>query len=51
VSGEYFSQMFTGDDSVRQSWLLVIVWSVAAALVVFFAGSFRRSAPPSVSGP
>ena len=41
VSGEYFSQMFEGDDSVRQSWMLVIVWSVAAALVVLFARGFR----------
>jgi membrane protease YdiL (CAAX protease family) len=34
VSGEYFSQMFDGGDSTRQSWLLLLVWSVAAVLVV-----------------
>jgi uncharacterized protein len=43
VSGEYFSQMFTGKDSVRQSWLLVLVWGVAAALAVHFSHVFRRS--------
>jgi uncharacterized protein len=42
VSGEYFSQMFDGDDSARQSWMLVIVWAVAAALVVLFGRGFRR---------
>jgi membrane protease YdiL (CAAX protease family) len=43
-SGEYVSQMFDGDDSARQSWMLVVVWSVAATLVVFFARGFRRTA-------
>jgi RND superfamily putative drug exporter len=43
VSGEYFSQMFDGDDSVRQSWMLVVVWGLAAVLVVRFASGFRRS--------
>jgi membrane protease YdiL (CAAX protease family) len=41
VSGEYFSHMFDGSDSTRQSWMLVIVWGVAAALVVLFARGFR----------
>ena len=41
VSGEYFSQMFDGDDSVRQSWMLVVVWGVAASLVVLLARGFR----------
>lgn len=41
VSGEYFSQMFFGTHSVRQSWMLVIVWTVAAALVVLLARGFR----------
>jgi membrane protease YdiL (CAAX protease family) len=43
VSGEYFSQMFTGKDSVRQSWLLVVVWGVAAALAARLSRVFRRS--------
>ena len=42
VSGEYFSQMFTDADSIRQSWLLVGVWGVAAALVANRARGFRR---------
>lgn len=46
VSGEYFSQMFSGADSTRQSWMLVIVWFVAAALVVRFARGFRRPEKP-----
>jgi membrane protease YdiL (CAAX protease family) len=41
VSGEYFSQMFDGRDSSRQSWMLVVVWGVAAALVVAFGRGFR----------
>jgi membrane protease YdiL (CAAX protease family) len=45
VSGEYFSQMFDGRDSTRQSWMLVVVWGVAAVLVVALARRFRtRSA-------
>jgi len=42
VSGEYVSQMFSGNDSTRQSWMLVIVWSAAAVLVVTFGRTFRR---------
>ena len=45
VSGEYFSQMFDGGDSTRQSWMFVIVWSVVAALVVCFGRGFRRARP------
>jgi membrane protease YdiL (CAAX protease family) len=43
VSGEYFSPMFTGADSVRQSWLLVLVWGIAAALIANFTRVFRRT--------
>ena len=42
VSGEYVSQMFDGSDSTRQSWMLVIVRSAAAVLVVRFGRTFRR---------
>jgi membrane protease YdiL (CAAX protease family) len=42
-SGEYASQMFTGADSTRQSWMLVLVWTVAAALVLCFGRGFRSS--------
>jgi uncharacterized protein len=38
VSGSFFSPMFSGADSARQSWLLVLVWAVAAALVIMIAG-------------
>jgi membrane protease YdiL (CAAX protease family) len=41
VSGEYFSQMFTGADSTRQSWMLVVVWGAAALLVVVCSRVFR----------
>ena len=40
-SGEYVSQMFEGDDSSRQSWLLVLVWGIAATLIVFVGRGFR----------
>jgi membrane protease YdiL (CAAX protease family) len=43
VSGEYFSQWFDGADSTRQSWMLVLVWGVAAALVIAFARRFRAA--------
>lgn len=45
ISGEYLSPMFEGADSVRQSWMLVIVWSAVAALVAVFARGFRGSPP------
>ena len=38
VSGSFFSPMFSGADSVRQSWLLVLVWAVAAGLVIAITG-------------
>jgi uncharacterized protein len=38
VSGSFFSPMFSGADSVRQSWLLALVWAVAAGLLVAIAG-------------
>jgi membrane protease YdiL (CAAX protease family) len=43
VSGEYFSQWFDGSDSTRQSWMLVVVWSAAAALVLLGGRRFRRA--------
>jgi membrane protease YdiL (CAAX protease family) len=49
-SGEYASQMFDGADSTRQSWMLVVVWSVAALLVVRFGRAFRRSDEPNWRG-
>jgi uncharacterized protein len=42
-SGNYVSEMFKGNDSTRQSWLLVAVWATTAVLVAVFAKSFRRS--------
>ena len=42
VSGEYFSQMFDGSDSTRQSWMLVLVWGAAAVVVVLRHREFRR---------
>jgi membrane protease YdiL (CAAX protease family) len=44
VSGEYLSQWFDGSDSTRQSWMLVVVWSAAAALVLLRGRGFRRAA-------
>jgi uncharacterized protein len=38
VSGSFFSPMFSGADSVRQSWLLALVWGVVAVLVIVIAG-------------
>lgn len=38
VSGSFLSPMFSGTDSVRQSWLLAAVWTAAAVLVVGIFG-------------
>jgi membrane protease YdiL (CAAX protease family) len=38
VSGSFFSPMFSGADSVRESWLIALVWIVAAVLVILIAG-------------
>ena len=46
VSGSFFSPMFSGADSARQSWLLALVWAVVAVLVIAISGSDQ---PPPVS--
>jgi membrane protease YdiL (CAAX protease family) len=38
VSGSFFSPMFSGADSSRESWLLALVWIVVAALVIAISG-------------
>ena len=38
ISGSFFSPMFTGADSTRQSWLLAGVWCAAAIAVIIWAG-------------
>jgi len=43
VSGGYFSPMFSGADSVRQSWLLALAWGVMAVLVIAIAGPTNLS--------
>jgi CAAX protease family protein len=43
VSGSFFSPMFTGADSVRQSWLLALVWVVVAVLVIAISGPTNLS--------
>ncbi len=44
VSGGFFSPMFSGADSVRQSWMLAAVWC-AVAIVVVSRGGARRPLP------
>jgi membrane protease YdiL (CAAX protease family) len=52
VSGSFFSPMFTGADSVRQSWLLALVWAVVAVVVLAIFGptnlsrKYRRQQEP-----
>jgi membrane protease YdiL (CAAX protease family) len=41
ISGEFFSPMFQGANSVRQSALLAVLWSVAAVIVIVLAGPAR----------
>jgi membrane protease YdiL (CAAX protease family) len=38
VAGSFFAPMFSGADSVRQSWLLALVWWVVAVLVIAITG-------------
>ena len=38
ASGSFFSPMFSGADSIRQSWLLALVWVIVAGLVIAIAG-------------
>jgi CAAX protease family protein len=43
ISGSFFSPMFTGADSVRQSWMLALVWTVVAILVIVISGPEQLS--------
>ena len=43
ISGSFFSPMFSGADSTRQSWLLALVWAVAAVLVIAISGPTNLS--------
>jgi membrane protease YdiL (CAAX protease family) len=43
ISGSFFSPMFSGADSVRQSWLLALVWWVMAILVIAISGPTHLS--------
>jgi uncharacterized protein len=43
ASGSFFSPMFSGADSIRQSWLLALVWIVVAGLVIAIAGPTNLS--------
>jgi CAAX protease family protein len=38
VSGQFFSPMFSGADSVTQGWLLAALWCTVAIVVVVVAG-------------
>src|SRR5215218_3644616 len=43
ISGQFFSPMFSGADSVRQSWMLAAVWCAVAIVVVILAGPAQIS--------
>ena len=43
VSGSFFSPMFSGADSIRQSWLLALVWAIVAVLVIVISGPMNLS--------
>jgi membrane protease YdiL (CAAX protease family) len=55
ASGSFFSPMFSGADSIRQSWLLAMVWTVVAVLVIVISGpvdlsrKYQRQQEPSGS--
>jgi uncharacterized protein len=43
IGGSFFSQMFSGADSVRQAWLYAALWCAAAIVVVVVAGPAHLS--------
>jgi membrane protease YdiL (CAAX protease family) len=43
ISGQLFGTMFSGADSVRQSWLVAVLWCAAAIVVVVVAGPAHLS--------
>jgi uncharacterized protein len=43
VSGSFFFPMFSGADSVREAWLLALVWWVVAVLVIIISGPTNLS--------
>jgi CAAX protease family protein len=43
VSGSFFAPMFSGVDSVRQGWMLAVVWCTVAIVVVIVAGPAHLS--------
>ena len=43
ASGSFFSPMFSGSDSVRQSWLLALVWSITALVLIAVYGPANLS--------
>src|SRR4029453_9587025 len=43
VSGNFFNPMFTGADSIRESWLLALVWAVVAVVVIAVSGPTNLS--------
>jgi uncharacterized protein len=43
VSGSFFSPMFSGADSIRQSGLLALVWAAVAVLVIIISGPIDLS--------
>src|SRR5918994_647418 len=43
IGGSFFSQMFSGTDSVREAWLYAALWCAAALVVVVVAGPAHLS--------
>ena len=51
ISGSFFSPMFSGADSVRQSWLLAALWWAVAIVVVVATGPEQLSRKHSKQEP
>jgi tryptophan-rich sensory protein len=51
ISGSFFSPMFSGADSVRQSWLLAALWWEVAIVVVVATGPEHLSRKHSKQEP
>lgn len=51
IGGAFFSLMFNGGDAVRQAWLVAILWSVVALVVVLATNMYTSPVNDSRRAP
>jgi len=51
-SGRFLSPLFAGADVIQQHWLKLVVWAIAAIIIVVVAGPARLARQSAVpAGP